>query len=80
MAYLLMLGAGGWSQRWEIAPGEEESIAGELPFVGTARTGQLRLLDPETEAEFTCVIAWQTVAAAGIIQSPPHSPERGQYA
>jgi hypothetical protein len=80
MAYLLLLGAGGWSQRWEIAPGEEEPVAGELAFVGTDRTGRLRLLDPETDAQFTYVIAWQTVAAAGIIPSTAHSPERGQYA
>lgn len=80
MAYLLLAGAGGWSQRWEIAPGEEEAVAAEIAFVGSDRTGRVRLLDPETDSEFTYVIAWQAVAGAGIIPSATHSRERGQYA
>jgi hypothetical protein len=81
MAYLMLVGTGGWTQRWEVAAGKEEAVAAELVHVGTDGTGQLPLLDPESDAEVTFVVAWGSVAAAVIIPSDAvHAQSRGQYA
>ena len=81
VAYLVLVGAGGWNQRWEIASGQEEAVSAELLHIGTRRTGHLPLLDPETDKEITFVVAWKSVAAAIIVPSPAvHARPRGQYA
>ena len=81
VAYLVLVGAGGWNQRWEIASGQEEAVSAELLHIGTRRTAHLPLLDPETDNEITFVVAWESVAAAMIVPSPTvHAPSHGQYA
>ena len=80
MAALVLVGASGWQQRWEIAPGQEETVAAELSNVGSERVGRLRLLDLEADSEVTLVIAWEQVATAVIIPTPStqHRPP-GMY-
>jgi hypothetical protein len=80
VAALVLVGASGWQQRWEIAPGQEETVAAELGNVGTERVGRLRLLDLEADSEVTLVIAWEQVATAVIIPTPSaqHRPP-GMY-
>ncbi len=80
MAYLVLVGAGGWTQRWEIASGQEEAVGTELQQIGTNKTTRLPLLDPETNAEITFVVAWNAVAVGIITPSPAHGEQRGQYA
>jgi hypothetical protein len=80
MAYLMLVGTGGWVQRWEIAPGREEAVSAELSQVGTSGTTRLPLLDPETDTEVTFVVAWSAVAVGIIIPSLAHGESPGQYA
>jgi hypothetical protein len=80
MAYLMLVGTGGWVQRWEIASGREEAVSAELQHVGTSATTRLPLLDPETDAEVTFVVAWSAVAVGIIIPSLAHAESPGQYA
>ena len=81
MAYLMLLGTGGWNERWEVAPGQEEAVSAQLHHVGTDTTGQLLLVDPVSERPIELFLAWQHVAAAAVIPSPPADTElRGQYA
>lgn len=80
MSYLVLVGTGGWNQRWEIASDQEEAVSAELQNVGTDTTTRLPLLDPETNSKITFVVAWSAVAAGIIIPSPAHSQPRGQYA
>ena len=80
MAYLVLVGTGGWTQRWEIAPGREEVVSAELQQIGTDGTTRLPLLDPETNTEITFVVAWNAVAVAIIMPSLTHGPASGQYA
>ena len=46
LAYLMLVGSGGWNQRWEIAAGQEKDVAEQLAHLGTESLGYLRLLDP----------------------------------
>jgi hypothetical protein len=80
VAALVLVGASGWHQRWEIAPGQEETVASELKNVGTERVGRLPLLDLEPDSGVTLVIAWGQVATAVIIPTPSgqHQPP-GMY-
>ena len=80
VAALVLVGASGWHQRWEIAPGQEETIAAELSSVGTEHVGRLQLFDLEADCEVILVIAWEHVATAVIIPTPSirHRPP-GQY-
>jgi hypothetical protein len=80
VATLVLVGASGWQQRWEIAPGQEEMIASEVGNVGTEQVGRLRLLDLDADSEVTLVIAWVQVATAVIIPTPSaqHRPP-GMY-
>ena len=80
MATLVLVGASGWQQRWEIAPGQEEMVASEVANVGTEQVGRLRLLDLDADSEVTLVIAWVQVATAVIIPTPSaqHRPP-GMY-
>ena len=83
MAYLLMFGVGGWTQRWQIPTGEDEPIRVAIQQVGQAGTGQLSVIDSQTNTPVTLVIAWQHVAAAVVVDAHDASfPEgaTGQYA
>jgi len=80
MAYLVLVGTGGWTQKWEITAGREEVVSNELQHIGTTGTGRLPLLDPETNIEITFVVAWSAVAAGIITPSLAHEQSRGQYA
>ena len=77
----MLVGTGGWTQRWKIVTGQEEAVSQELLHLGTDRTGRLPLLDPETDNEVAFVVAWTSVAAAVIIPSSvDHTQSHGQYA
>ena len=80
MAYLVLVGSGGWSQRWDIAAGREGAVDAELQKVGTVETTRLPLIDPETNAEITFVVAWSAVAVGIILPSLAHDHGSGQYA
>ena len=83
MSYLLLFGVGGWSQRWQIPAGHDELIHAEISRVGQEGIGRLSVIDSQTDAEATLVIAWQSVAAAVVVDSTDqHAGEgtTGQYA
>lgn len=83
MAYLLLFGVGGWTQRWQIPTGEDEPIRKAIQQVGQACTGQLSVIDSQTNTPVNLVIAWQHVAAAVVVDAHDASfPEAatGQYA
>lgn len=67
MAYLLLFGVGGWTQRWQIPTGEDETIRTAIHQVGQVGTGQLSIIDSQTNTPVTLVIAWQHVAAAVVV-------------
>lgn len=83
MAYLMLYGTGGWTQRWQIAAGEDEHVRSEISRVGREGTGFLSVVDSQTNATATLVVAWPAVAAAIVVDSdagPPHAEATGQYA
>jgi hypothetical protein len=83
MSYLLLFGVGGWSQRWQIPAGQDELIHSEISRVGQEGIGRLSVVDSQTDAVATLVIAWQSVAAAVVIDSTDQSQREGatgQYA
>ncbi len=83
MSYLLLYGAGGWSQRWQIPAGQDDLIQSEISRVGTEGTSRISVIDSQTNVVATLVIAWQFVAAAVVVGSiDPAHPEAstGQYA
>jgi hypothetical protein len=81
MAALVLVGSGGWSQRWEIAPGQEEAVRAGLAQVGGDGIGRLRVLDLETASEVELVVAWNSVATAVVIPTAVvDHPAVGQYA
>jgi hypothetical protein len=81
VAYLILVGNGGWTQRWQIRPDHEHGVATELAGVGTDRTSRLALVDPQTGNEVTLFVAWHSVATAVIIpESTDHTESHGQYA
>ena len=67
MAYLLLFGAGGWTQRWQIPTDEDEIIRGAILQAGQEGTGQLSVIDSQTGSPVTLVIAWRHVAAAVVV-------------
>jgi hypothetical protein len=79
MAYLVLVGSGGWTEKWEIAPGGHDLVADELDHVGTEVTSHLPLLNPGTDERIDLVVAWRAVAAAAIVPSVS-APLPGQYA
>jgi hypothetical protein len=79
MAYLVLIGSGGWTEKWEIPPGQDEAVAGELDHVGSEATSHLPLLNPGTDERINLVVAWRAVAAAAIVPSV-RAPLPGQYA
>ena len=79
----MLYGAGGWTQRWQIADGSEEQIRSEISNVGTEGTGRLSVVDSQTDASATLVVAWAAVAAAIVVDSASSSRQgsvTGQYA
>jgi hypothetical protein len=83
MAYLMLYGAGGWTQRWQIADGDEHDIRSEIDSVGTEGIGHLHVVDSQTDAPATLVVAWAAVAAAVVVDSDTGGRQdaaTGQYA
>lgn len=82
MSYLLLFGVGGWSQRWQIPEGQDELVHSEISRVGQEGVSRLSVIDSQTDAVATLVIAWQCVAAAVVVDStgPPGAAATGQYA
>jgi len=84
VAYLLLFGVGGWTQRWQIPTGEDEPIRAAIHQVGQAGTGQLSVIDSQTNTSVTLVIAWQHVAAAVVVDAHDDASfsegATGQYA
>jgi hypothetical protein len=83
MAYLMLYGAGGWTQRWQIADGNEQGIRSEIDRVGTEGVGHLPVVDSQTDAPVTLVVAWAAVAAAVVVDSDTGGRQdaaTGQYA
>lgn len=82
MAYLMLCG-NGWTQRWQIPRGEEDRVLSEIARVGRDETGSLRVVDSQSGATVTLVVAWAAVATAVIVDSdsgPPQDEATGQYA
>ncbi|MCW2611811.1 MAG: hypothetical protein QOC93_1800 [Actinomycetota bacterium] len=79
MAYLVLIGSGGWTEKWEIAPGEDDTVARELAQMGSDGTSHLPLLNPGTDEQIDLVVAWRAVAAASVVPSV-RAPLPGQYA
>jgi hypothetical protein len=74
MAYLILVGSSGWSQRWEITPGQEEAVSAQLDQVGNGSVGHLPLLDPESDSKSPSSsrgTAWQPLS------SSPRPPSTG---
>jgi hypothetical protein len=83
VSYLLLFGVGGWSQRWQIPAGQDDVIKSELSRVGQEGISRLSVIDSQTDSVATLVIAWQSVAAAVVVDSTDQAqPEgaTGQYA
>ena len=82
MAYLMLYGVGGWSQRWEIAEGDDEKVRAEISRVGNQGTGHLHVVDPASGATTTLVVAWDAVATAVVVESDAHRHDEptGRYA
>jgi hypothetical protein len=79
----MLYGAGGWTQRWQIADGCEEQIRSDIARVGTSETGHLPVVDSQTDAIVTLVVAWASVAAAVVVDSDTDGRQgatTGQYA
>jgi hypothetical protein len=83
VSYLLLYGVGGWSQRWQIPVGQDELVHAEISHIGQEGIGRLSVIDSQTDAVATLVIAWQSVAAAVVVDSTGQRPTEdatGQYA
>jgi hypothetical protein len=79
MAYLMLYGSG-WTQRWRIPDGHEDSVRSEISSVGADVTGRLCVVDPGSDSEVTLVVAWNQVAAAVVIEGGEAGDGPGQYA
>ena len=82
MAYLMLYGSG-WTQRWQIPGGDEEKVLSQISHVGQDETGQLSVVDSQTGATVTLMVAWAAVATAVIVDSDstlPRDKATGQYA
>jgi hypothetical protein len=82
VSYLLLFGGGGWSQGWQIPAGQDELVHAEISRVGQEGIGRLSVIDSQTDAVATLVIAWQSVAAAVVDSTSQDDGEgaTGQYA
>lgn len=81
MAYLMLYG-NGWTQRWRIASGMEDEVRSQIANVGQDSTGQLTVIDPDSEVEATLVISWALVVAGVVLGGPTggDGTSTGQYA
>lgn len=81
MAHLMLYGSG-WSQRWELAEGEEDRALRSLEQVGGEGTGRFLIVDAATDRRATLVVAWSLVAAGVVLgESASHTePGTGRYA
>lgn len=82
MAYLMLYG-NGWTQRWQIPVGQEEAVRSEIAHVGRDQTGHLQVVDSQSGATVTLMVAWAAVATAVVVHSesvPGHDDAGGQYA
>jgi hypothetical protein len=81
MAFLMLYGSG-WTQRWPIPVGSEAEVRAAIRAVGTASTGEVRILDPGSGSETTLVVSWTLVAAAVVLDGRAGSDadSAGQYA
>jgi hypothetical protein len=78
-----MLYGSGWTQRWQVPSGDEDKVLSEIARVGRDQTGQLSVVDPQTGAVVTLMVAWAAVASAVIVDSesgPSRNDSPGQYA
>ena len=82
MSYLLLFGAGGWTQRWQIPGDMDDIIRDAILRVGQSGTDQIAVIDSQTNAPVTLVIAWQHVASAVVVDTHDAADEgpTGQYA
>ncbi|MGZ4490103.1 MAG: hypothetical protein ACXVEU_04720 [Nocardioidaceae bacterium] len=83
MAYVMLYGTGGWTQRWQIRAGDEEKVQAEIAQVGRDATGCLSVVDSQTGATVTLMVAWAAVAAAVVVDSDSATARdeaTGQYA
>jgi hypothetical protein len=78
VSYLLLFGVGGWSQRWQIPAGQDDLVRAEIARLGQEGIGRLAVIDSQTDAVATLVIAWQSAAAAVVIDAT--GPETGDDA
>jgi hypothetical protein len=76
MAHLLLYG-NGWSQRWELAEGEEERARRSLEQVGGEGTGRFLIVDAGTDTRAMLVVAWELVAAAVVLDEDATHPDPG---
>ena len=77
-----MLYGSGWTQRWQVAADQVETLRTQLSAVGTDTTGHLQVLDPDSDAAVTLFVAWSQVAVAVLtdVDTPPDSGAGGgQY-
>ncbi|HEY9495811.1 MAG TPA: hypothetical protein VIR15_13220 [Intrasporangium sp.] len=82
MAYLMLYGSG-WMQRWQIPAGQENTVLSEIARIGRDETGRLSVVDSETGATVTLMVAWAAIATAVIVDTdatPGHHEGTGQYA
>lgn len=80
MSYLVLIGAGNWTQRWQVVAGQEDAVAEALHRIGSSEITALPVLDPNTGSPVTFVVAWRTVAAGYLLPSPDEGSSPGQYA
>lgn len=78
MAYLFLYGTGGWTQRWQIPAGEEQQTRAEIARVGHDGTGHLTVIESTTSSVATLVVAWQSIAAAVVVDAADASAEGGE--
>lgn len=76
MAHLMLYG-NGWSQRWELAEGEEDRAVRSLEQVGGEGTGRFRIIDAATDTRATLVVAWPQVAAGVVLDEHASHGESG---
>jgi len=69
VSYLLLYGTGGWSQRWQIPPGTDALIHDEISRIGQDVVSRLTVIDSQTESVATLVLAWDSVAAAVVVDA-----------
>ncbi|MGZ4438512.1 MAG: hypothetical protein ACXVWU_08780 [Nocardioides sp.] len=83
MAYLMLYGVGGWTQRWQIADDQDDKVRNEISRIGNEGTGHLPVVDPGTGASTTLVVSWSAIATGAVVDAKAdarHDEETGRYA